>query len=372
VPPAALAAAPATPLVQTAAPGPGGGWLLGGVVIDPDGTRHVAIWASDRPAGPWTQAPMTAVPGRDGPNETIFSIAGTTGRMAAFGYRRSPTEGYPRPSTWVSTPGPSAGWQEILENREFLGGPNVIGFANLVYGPHGFTLAGTWTDPQARPTLALWRSPDGTAWARDSTEPAFDGSADQIPVASGVADSPAGLLLVGTVETPEPGDPVREEGGLWFSPTGKSWSRVPVSATSEPPASSTSFDAVTAIPGGWVVVGTERTADTSRPAAWLVDSRLGVGPPVQLPGSGPGGFTPRAAATYGSQVFVIGSTGDRSETWTAEVGSAGRLGWKVVSGPVGAGFPIDTAWVAAGREGVVVVLSGADRSAEWWTTALPG
>ena len=367
IPAASLAPGPDTALVQTAAVTSAGDRLLGGVVVDLSGTRQVAIWESPRPMGPWARTPMAAVAGRDGPNETIFSIAGGAGEMAAFGYRRSPTEGYPRPSTWISPAGPGLHWREILESREFLGGPDIIGFANLTYGPHGFTLAGTWTDARAGSTLAVWRSPDGVSWTRDSTEPSFDGTADQIPGASGVADSPAGLLLAGTIETPVPTDPGRQEGGLWYSAMGQSWSRLALSADTEPAASSTTFDALAAVPGGWIVVGTERTGSRTRPVAWTVEGSRQVSRPIPLPNPAGGDFRPLAIAVDGKRVLVVGSSGDRSVVWTSAAGWPPSSGWKVVKGPAPTGFTISSASVSPGRSGIVLVLSGSEESDEWWT-----
>ena len=341
-------------------------------MIDSDGSRHVAIWQGPGPAGPWTQAPTSPVQGRDGPNETIFSITGSPSGMAAFGYRNSPTEGYPRPSTWYSPAPEYSSWREILEDREFFGGPDVIGFAGLVYGPHGFTLPGTWTDSHGRASLAVWRSPDGVTWTRDTTEAAFQGRKDQIPAATGVADSSAGMLLAGTVGTPAPASPTRQEGGLWYSAAGKSWTRLALSPRSEPPDSSTTFNAVVTVPGGWVVLGTEQTANGTRAVAWIVDRRLAVSAPTMLPTSGGKGAKPLTAVIDGDQIVVVGADADRPKIWTSRLSAAGRAAWKAVKGPANTDFSIDDASVAVGQAGLLVVVSGSDRSAEWWTTHIPG
>lgn len=359
-----LVAAPAIPIVETAASGPGGGWLLGGVTVGSDGTRRVTIWVATGPSGTWRPASMVAVPGRDGPNETVFSIAGDSAHLVAFGYRRSPTEGYPRPSTWLSSaPGD---WHEILEDREFLGGPNVIGFGGLTFGPHGFTLSGTWTDSRGRPTLAVWRSVDGSLWSRDSTEAAFDGDGAHIPLATGVADGATGILVTGTVEAPTRADPGHRQGGLWFSATGRSWTRVASNPGDRGSAGSSTFDAVADVPGGWLVAGTVTAAGRTTATVWFLDTTLQLGPPHLLPGPGSDGAQPVAVDTYAGRVFVVAARADRPFMWAGTTARGDPTGWTTFGIPVRhVGFPITTGAVTAGPAGLLLVVAGADRSAQW-------
>lgn len=363
IPPSALTSAASIPLVETAV-WAGGRWRMGGVVIGPDGSRHVAIWTSSAVGGPWAPDDMVAVTGRDGPNETIFGISGDATHMVAFGYRRSPTEGYPRPSTWLSRPATGPSWHEILEDREFFGGPDIIGFGNLTYGTHGFTIAGTWTDPQGRPTLAVWRSPEGEHWTRDSTEPAFQGDAADIPLASGVADGPSGLLMSGSVSTPTPAAPTRREGGLWWSSSGQTWEGLPITPAGRPAPLSTTFDAVTAVAGGWAVAGTETTATGSRAAVWFVDSRLRMSGPQLLSRDA----KPLSLTSDGTTVMLVAADGDRPEIWTAEAGPAVPRRWTTLRAPVAhTGFDITGGTLQSSRSGWVLVLAGADHSSEWWS-----
>lgn len=370
IPGAELAQSSTSPVVETVAAGPGGGWLLGGVVIGPGSSRQVAIWSSGQMSGPWTQNQMDAIPGRDGPNETIFGIAGDAGRLVAFGYRRSPTEGYPRPSTWLAGTGGSHTWQEILEDREFFGGPDIIGFGTLTAGPHGYTIAGTWTDPDGRPTFAVWRSPDGTTWTRNSTAIAVNDSSGLVPLPSGEADSAHGILVAGTVEAPTHANPGRQEGALWYSPDGQEWSRI---ALRQPDAGS-AFGAVTAVSAGWLVAGTE----AGRPVVWLVDQSLHVTTAFRLPGKGLIGAKPVAMTDDDGTVIVVAAAGDGVRIWRGHSGSGpgpgsssgGAAGWTEAAAPPTGSFPVGSASISVGPMGAVLVATGSDVSSEWWTSGL--
>ncbi len=363
----AAASSPFTPAVAAAPLGKG--WLLGGVVLGQNGSREVAIWSSSGFSRPWTRAAMNPVQGRDGPNETIFGITGDRAHLVAFGYRRSPTEGYPRPSTWLASPAGGT-WREILEDREFFGGPNIIGFGGLDVGPHGYSVAGTWTDARGHPVVAVWRSADGSTWTRDSTDPSLEGRPGEIPFASAVADSTRGLLLVGMVETPTPGDPLRRRGGIWFSRSGETWTRLTVGGVGLPLEGSTSFDAVVATSAGWVIAGSEGVLGRSRPAVWLVDNHLRVTPALALPdppGGGP--MHPSSMAVSGAALIAVGPDGHRGVVWAARLRAGVPHGWKLLTSPPDAAFPLASLSVAASQSGLIVALVGSDRSQLW--TARP-
>src|SRR5262249_8927714 len=154
------------------------------------------------------------VAGRDGPNETIqgFGTRPATGPLTAVGSRPSPTEGYPRPSTWTASsggPGRPA-WRGGRAARGVERRPKVVGVPRMGAGPHGYFVAGTWLAPDGHVVAAVWRSPDGVQWTRNDTDPAFDAGAGTQSYAFSVADGPGGVLLGGATATPRPGDPTRE------------------------------------------------------------------------------------------------------------------------------------------------------------------
>jgi hypothetical protein len=313
---------------------------------------------------------MDPVAGRDGPNETIFGIVGDDAHLVAFGYRRSPTEGYPRPSTWLAAPTLGAAWREILENREFFGGPNIVGFGGMAVGAHGYSVSGTWLDARGHPVMAVWQSLDGSGWSRDSTDPSFEGLPGEIPFASGIADRPAGLLLVGTNETPTPADPLRRRGGIWFSPSGDRWSRVAPGPAAIPTRGSSTFDAVAGTGAGWIIAGTEEVQGRSRPAVWLVDDRLQVSVPVLLPEPAGSPVEPSAVIATGTGVLVAGPRGNRAVIWQARLAGGTPRRWTLITSPPDASFPLTSVTMAADTTALMVSLGGSDLSQLW--TARPG
>ena len=378
-------------VAAVAAGGSTAAWLLGGTVVDGGGNRHVRIWSAPGPAGPWRVAGMKAVPGLDGPQETIRDLSSGPAGLIAFGYRLSPDEGYPRPSAWLAQDGRPTAWDEIHEDREFFGGPDIISFGGMSQGPHGCFVAGTWTDGRGRPVISVWRTTDGRDWTHDFTDPAFEGRPGEVPFASGVADSPSGVLVSGSVETPTASDPGRQEGALWLSADGAGWRRLARPAGSgsrrREDGPGTTFDAVAAVAGGWLVAGTIGTATStsgagtksggtgSVPAVWTVTTGGTLGPPQLLPLTG--GATagvpvvPTSIAVTGDRVAVAGRAGTRAVIWSAGL-SAQKVGrMHLVPAPQADVPQLEAVLVAAGPAGAVVVMSGADASVAYESPRSP-
>ena len=305
-------------------------WLIGGVIVTPQPAtneglvvtneqRQVAIWEAATPRGRWDLAGMKAVPGRDGPFETVLYFAKRDGTSVAFGSRASPTEGYPRPSTWTRT---GTGWQEALERRELFGGPNIIGFGGMAAGPHGFYIAGTWSDSHGHAEASVWSSADGSAWARVS-DPSFEGTRGETPIGAGVADNKNGLLLIATIEAPTPQSPGAEHGGAWYSQDGRFWTRLnPTTRTQS------TFGAVVPAGEGWLVAGTVGTGSNRRAAVWTVGGRPNLGKPSLLPGAAAADSKITAAWSSATRLYLAGVAGGRPALWsprstTAESRAAG-------------------------------------------------
>jgi hypothetical protein len=350
-------------VVAAASPAGQGGWLLGGGVIGPDGVNRVAIWSAAAPAGPWRRNALSPVAGRDGPNETIqgFGTRPGPGPLTAVGSRPSPTEGYPRPSTWLAPAGgtgPST-WQEILAARELFGGPNVVAIAGMGAGPHGYFVAGTWLAPDNHVVVSVWRSPTGAGWRRDDTEPSFDAGPGTQSYALTVADGPSGVLLGGTTATPAPGDPTRQLPTLWHSADGAHWTRLPPLRIPGLPGRG-AVRAVRVLGAGWLAAGQAG----SRPEAWTVDAQLRSSGRA-LPG--PAGTTVTDLAVTPSSMLATGVT----PAGTVLVWRAARQGehlgaWRAVSPPP-AGPGWSGASLAAAGDQVVLVVFNDTTSGVWRT-----
>jgi hypothetical protein len=352
-------------VVVVTAPGAGGPWLLGGGLAAGNGVIHVSIWSAPAPSGPWRQDALSSIPGRDGPNETILGFARPAGLgpMTAFGSRPSPTEGYPRPSTWFASSGGAAApsWQEVLADRELFGGPNVVAVGEMSSGPHGYFVTGTWIGPDVHVVAAVWRSPDGVHWTRDDTDPAFDAGPGTESYAYDVADGASGLLLGGTTATPTRQDPTKEVGTLWHSTDGTRWTRLPPLPGT---GSRLTVRAVRPLGAGWVAGGSAG----ARPEVWVVDDRLGVRARA-LPAAG-GAAVYGLAVTPGSVLAAGVTPAGAGLVWAASR-HGDRLGdWRLVSPPpAGGGWSGASLAVGAGQ---VVLVMFDDDGSEVWRAPWPG
>jgi hypothetical protein len=207
----------------------------------------------------------------------------------------------------VPVAGPGLRWDEIVEPREMFGGPDIIGVGGVAAGPHGDFVAGTWTDARSHPVVAVWRSPDGRTWSRDSTDPSFVGRSGEVPFGTAVADGPHGVLVTGTAEVPTRSDPTGQRGALWYSPDGVRCRRILSGAIAAPREHST-FAAVTATGSGWLIAGTEGTGPTTRATVWTLDSDLRRVRATPLPPS-TGPVTVTAMTPDRDRVLVAGLAG---------------------------------------------------------------
>jgi hypothetical protein len=316
---------------------------------------------------------MHPYPERDGPTELILGL--TDGNVALGSYR-APREGYPRPSTWIAPPG-SAGttWQEVVANRELFGGPSIVAIGDdagggLTSGPHGYHIAGTWIDPDNRVVATVWSSPRGTGWVRNDLDPAFSAGPDTQSYGADIADSPAGLLMVGTTAEPSPSDPTREVGSLWYSPDGDHWRRLPALSGAQQVAVDVDRPIdinQTGGGGGWLVAGQATSAGVARPIVWAVSRDLGVSP-TRLPGP-PAVVTDLAvtpAAVWAAGVTRTGTP----VVWKAPVRAGRPSGWQLV-GPPAAGGGWEQARLAVAGGQVVLVLFDVSRSEVWRTDDQP-
>ena len=345
-------------------------WLIGGVIVTPqpantqglvvtNETRQVAIWEAATPGARWNLARMNPVPGRDGPFETVLNFARSGATPVAFGSRASPTEGYPRPSTWTRT---EAGWQEALAPRELFGGPNIVGFGGMAAGPHGVFIAGTWSDSHGHAEASVWKSPDGSEWARVS-DPSFEGTQGETPIGEGVADNRNGVLMIATVEAPTPVSPGAEHGGAWYSQDGRHWNRL-----NQPMADHSTFGAVVPAGPGWLVAGTVGAGSNRRAAVWTLGSRPTLGEPRLLPGAATADSKLTAAWSSATRMYVAGVAGGRPALWSASLDRHGLpRSWTRLHAP-GFAFPdLQRVVGSSSADSTVIVLIGRNSSEVFWS-----
>jgi hypothetical protein len=246
----------------------------------------------------------------------------------------------------------------VLADRELFGGPNVVTVGGMSGGPHGFTIAGTWIGPANHPVVAAWRSGDGTHWARDDTDPALAGRPGETPLGYGVADGPAGLLLVGAAEEPAAG---HEDGALWYSTGGSTWVRVGADDPSLTGADQTVVATVQPLGGGWLSGGSRTTGGRTTPTVWAVTTRPAVAVrATSLPvAAGVRSALVTAVAVTATAALAAGVADGRAALWWAPVHAGGLGAWQALSPPpLGAAASVRSGLVAAARGWVLVAFSG--------------
>ncbi|MGI8491791.1 MAG: hypothetical protein ACR2NJ_03390 [Acidimicrobiales bacterium] len=331
----------------------------------PGAATHVAVWSATSPAGPWRANTMEPVPGRDGPFEAILGFARRGAQAVAFGSRPSPGEGYPRPSTWLSA-GTGGVWQEQLENREFFGGPYIVGLGGITAGPHGFTIAGTWSHFRGHAIATVWQSDDGTQWRRNDQDPSFAGAQGEIPFANDVADNTSGLLLAGTADAPDPARPTYQRGAIWYSTSGARWQRLFAADANLNAGPRTVLSAVRDQGSGWIIGGTRGASGGERPFVWVVNTKLELrAMPLPIP-SGHKDAAVSGVAVSSNEVVAVGVADGGPAVWEAPLvhGAPGR--WRSVNAPRGPALPgLRRVVVAASRTQVVVTMVNGDASQIW-------
>lgn len=357
------------PFPDTVLAGGGGRpWLIGGVIVTPEPAtpeglvvaneaRRVAIWEARAPGGPWKLVGMNAVAGRDGPFETVLYLARRATASVAFGSRASPTEGYPRPSTWTRT---MDGWSEKLAPRELFGGPDIVGYGGMATGPGGFFLAGTWSDSRGHAEASVWGSPDGSRWSRASAQ-TFEGTTGETPFGEGVADNEHGVVLIATAEAPTNRDPASQHGAAWFSGDGASWARLGPGV----PGRST-FGAVVAETNDWVIAGTIGSSGRERAAVWTVGTDVSIHPARPLPGPPTSHVRITAAWSSGSRTFVAGVADGHPALWSAPNGASGIPSkWSRIQTPPGSLADLQRVSGSSSPGSTLLVMIGKASSEVW-------
>jgi hypothetical protein len=255
--------------------------------------------------------------------------------------------------------------REALAGRELFGGPNVVSIGAMSGGPHGFTVAGTWISPRNRVVAAVWRSSDGSRWARNDTDPALGGRPGETPLGYAVADGAPGLLLVGAAEEPVAG---QEDGALWYSPGGSAWVRVAADAPSLTRPGQTVVDAVQPLADGWLAGGGWTSAGHAVPVVWAVRA----GPTRQVIATAlPTSRSARSSAVTDLAVtataaVAAGVVDAHPALWWAPL-HAGRLGgWQAIAAPpLAAPARYRLGLAAAGQGWLLVAFSGTGDSQVW-------
>ena len=174
---------------------------------------------------------------------------------------------------WTSPDG--IDWSRVPHNEAIFGGPAYrvgvdgahVGMRSVTAGGPGLVAVG-WDWPHA----AVWTSPDGITWSRVSHDKALQ-SASCSPPSGSCFDGAVGLGMSsvtvggpGLVAVGDAGHPDSENGVVWTSVDGISWSRVPYNEAVF--GGGAGMSSVTVGGPGLVAVGAYGSPDGGDAAVW--------------------------------------------------------------------------------------------------------
>ncbi|MFF3868570.1 hypothetical protein [Micromonospora sp. NPDC001898] len=200
----------------------GGRWFVVGAVADAAGVTRPAAWSSPD-ATAWTSLRLAARSGY-GPENVLTAVGCRDGRLAAVGAKSGGVHGNPRVSTWRQLADGSV--VEVPAEFEVFGGPDAVNVGRIAGGPEGWVIAGN------RGTgAAAWSSVDAGEFRLVSGVPPLASDAAGRTWAADVAAGASGWVLVGSSRTPgRPGG----EPAVWTSPDGLDWRRETLSDADAP------------------------------------------------------------------------------------------------------------------------------------------
>ncbi|MEV4709456.1 hypothetical protein [Actinoplanes sp. NPDC049316] len=343
----------------------GNRWWVVGALQPAGGEPRPAAWDS---ADGRTWRSVTVAPHPRsfyGPRSVLYSVACSSGRIAAIGAQSGGAHGNPRTSTWYQRA--DGALAEVPAPFELYGGDEAVDVGRIAGGPGGFLIAGNRTSGPA-----TWLSRDGVRFDRHEVGEkgalARDGAVfDGRYVLAGAA-APASGQMAG--------------GAVWESADGTTWVRASVEAVEIQRLTAFHGDLIAAGQRGGTFAAWRR--DAGRWAPLNDDGRSAAGGPSvaggpSAVGGGPGGGGgpsaggPRAGAGDAAGAGSFGRAtpaGLRSLTVAAGrlVAAADRV-WSCVDGNAWTELAVPAAPVAvAGGDDALLVIS-ADRA--WLTRLVP-
>lgn len=171
----------------------GGTWYAVGGVLGPGDATRPAGWSSvdGRTWRSVTFAPLST--SLYGPQNVIYSVGCTAGRVVMIGSRPGGAHGIPRISTWQRRA--DGAMAEVFAPFDTYGGDDGVDAARVAGGPHGFLIAGNRASG-----AAIWLSPDGAAFRLFEKVPGLaDGAGRRTAARDGVEDADGRWVVVGGI-----------------------------------------------------------------------------------------------------------------------------------------------------------------------------
>jgi hypothetical protein len=112
----------------------------------------------------------------------------------------------------------AAPFHEVALRREVFGGPDLLTFGRVVGIGDGFGVAGSWDGPGGE-GVAVWSSPDGTAWTRADSDPALHAPPKALVRALAVGGG-SPVVVAGQAIVTLAGRPGADRPALWRADSG--------------------------------------------------------------------------------------------------------------------------------------------------------
>ncbi len=257
----------------------------------------------------------------------------------------------------------SSGWSRVPYDEAVFGG---AGMGSVTIGGPGLVAVGSVELEGDGSSAVVWTSVDGITWSRVADDEAVFGGPRSIGMESVTAGGP-GLVAVGSAD---PHD--SEDGLVWTSVDGMSWSRVPDEEAIFGGPGEQWIGGVTAGGPGVVAVGWELVGFGADAAVWTsVDGISWSRVPDEEGVFGGPGYNGMAAVTAGGPgVVAVGSA--------QQDGGQSAAVWTSVDGLIWSRVPHDDAvfgtaglWmygVTVGGPGLVAVGNDGEGGAAVWTS----
>jgi hypothetical protein len=315
-----------------------GGWATVGWSTGADGQPATACFFS-HDATSWQACPLHAVD-TDGHHTRLLGVAHLGSKLIAGGVAVGALHGNLRPYLWTGTPDRL---DELNLARELFGGERIITFDGLAAGPLGGFAVGTWDGVTHQSVAQVWRSDDGTDWRRLDGVASLTSTSDELLRGRAVAVGARRVTVVGAaINLHRPAD--RDDGAVWWSDDGTTWTRAGVAAAHMGGAGDQELMTVVALADGGFSAG---GSDGNEAAVWSSPDGAVWRRADPLPSARGTGATVTALAQ-----------GPKGGQWAAGVVDGTPRLWRSSDGRQWSARRLPKALLAAGPAQSVVLASG--------------
>lgn len=304
----------------------------------------------------WRRARTAAVT-YYGHRQALYAGGCHRGRLVALGAQVGGAHGNPRTSSWYERADGTVA--EVLGAVELYGGPRSVGVSRIAGGATGSVVVGDWLGSSGRVGGAVWWARGAAGFGRLPDSAAVAGGPGEQTTTADVTAVPGGWLAVGSRYVLA-GPALRREPVAWYSADGRTWRRERVVA----PDGRQSLERVVPTVRGAVAVG----ADGDRYAAWRRES----GGWQRIGGFGAGGehgtagVRSLAALPGGGLLATVPGKGRMGLWWSAD-----GARWRRIAVPATVSARGETRLLAAGDGRAVVVAADDGHRVRLWQAPLP-